>query len=256
MLQCLRPAPAGPGTSQGLSRRQWTSQIHAHAGEGTRPDPAPGAHRDCAPALAAPPWRRRRGPWVTAEETEAPQAEALAPVRRGPRGGRAGRNAGSPDGDARGNSSRRPPGTPPRARRRGEAGAGYLVLLPLRCGASSSFPRARRSPAPDWDGEGGPSPEPRARTHFLVSAPNSLLLALQRAFLPSLSLPHPLPGAGSLSLPLIPSPFSFLLDPFLPSLARTRPPSSFFLFPCPLCLSLSPPARTGTQHPVLASALS
>lgn len=171
-------------------------------------------------------------------------------------------------------------GPHPEPRRRREVaaalpGAAAAEVAPL--GSLRSC--ARAGSALGRDGAGGAlRPRPAPRAHFLVSAPNSLLLApgrcfssfpLQGSFAPSLPplvpplharrahthilglgfspSPHSLPHSPTLSLFLSAGP-SFLL-----SLALTCPPASFFLSQLPplsLTFSLSlPVAHTLLSRP-------
>lgn len=271
-----RKLPPGPGSKQGCFGASGLSKSTPTRAERTihrTPHPEHGFEPGLHPVLATPPWR--------AHDPGGSQRRKLrlAGGENRPRSGTVSEPWGWSSHSGSGSRRRRGPhpSRGPAGRRRPR----YLELLRRVAPASapgSPASCARAGSAPGRDGAGAP-PAPRA--HFLVSAPNSLLLALRRSRPPSLpspglscspfflSLSPPasvhstlsLPSLGS--LPTVPLPHAPPLSPrpsFLLSLALTLPlPLSFrHTTPLPLISPLLSPTHSplalglsGTQRPVV-----
>lgn len=236
-----------------------------HRGQHARPQARstasePGLH----PVLATPPWRaydplgsQRRKLRLAGGEKRSRSGVVCKP-----RGGRSSHS---------GSGSRRRQGPHPSRGPAGRRRPLYLELL--RRGAPASALGSAASvlhsrplgSGQGWSGCSARAPRPAPRAHFLVPAPNSLLLALRPSRPPSLPSPglsrsplflslsppaseHSTLSLPSLcSLPTVPLPRAPPLSPrpsFLLSLALTRP------LPLSFCLSLLSPPHF---HPLLST---
>lgn len=245
----LHPVPLPSPPARGQTRAV-SAQVDFAAprprGRGARPDPAPGVHPPRLHPRAQHPLGAGGGPWSQRRKLRL-RRRRDQPRSCTARSSGAGWDSGFGPEPERKLSGRRGPAPAP------APAPGRRPLPGAAAAGGSAAVRLLLCPRPPVSGALTGMGRV-ARTHFLVSAPNSLLLAPQLAFLfPSTGLcpPSPLPTPPCtaqahtplLSLPLLHPLFPSPLGPF-PSLsvALPLPPSSFLLSHSPLCLTSPQPS--------------